>query len=138
MRHLVTNDRKRVGAWVAEKVGRSEAWTTAAALGLEKDGELVAGIVLDGYTPKARASMHCAIEKKGMNKEFLYACFDYAFRFLDIKVLLNPVSAKNEASLRFTKHIGFKEVGRFPQAWDGEEDLVLFSMQRDECRWLGA
>lgn len=138
MKRLVTDDRARVGTWVAARVGRSTPWTDAAALGLEKDGKLVAGIVIDGYTPNARGSMHCAIEKHGMNKAFLYACFDYAFKFLDLKVLLNPVSAENEASLRFTKHIGFRELARIPQAWDGTEDLVLFSMRRDECHWLGA
>ena len=138
MRRLITNDRVRVGKRVAERVGRTDPWTTAAALGLEKDGELVAGIVIDGYTPKARGSMHCAIDRHGMSKEFLFSCFDYAFNFLDLKVLLNPVSAKNEASLRFTKHIGFTELCRIPQAWDGTEDLVLFQMQRSDCRWLGA
>jgi len=138
MKRLVANDRARVGAWVAEKVGRSEPWINAAALGLEKDGELVAGIVIDGYVPHARGSMHCAgTGKYWLNRDFLFACFDYAFNFLDIKVLLNPVSANNAASLRFTKHIGFTEVCSVPQAWDGTEDLVLFQLQRSDCRWLG-
>jgi RimJ/RimL family protein N-acetyltransferase len=138
MRRLITNDRARVGAWVAERVGRDTPWTTEAALGLEKDGELVAGIVIDGYVPNARGSMHCAIDKRGMNKEFLYACFDYAFNFLNLKVLLNPVSESNKASMRFTEHIGFKEISRIPEAWDGNETLVLYQLRRDECRHINS
>lgn len=139
MKRLVTNERARVGAWVAERVGRDDPWTTAAALGLEKDGELVAGIVIDGYVPNARGSMHCAgTGKYWLNREFLRACFDYAFNFLNLKVLINPVSAMNDASLRFTRHIGFTELARIPLAWDGKEDLVLFQLHRDDCRWLGA
>lgn len=119
-------------------MGRSSPWPGAAALGLEKDGKLVAGIVLDGYVPGARAAMHCAGEgKTWLTRRFLFACFDYAFNQLKLAALINPVAASNEASLRFTKHIGFTEVARVKQAWDGVDDLVLLSMHRDECRWLG-
>ena len=135
---LVTNDRARVGAWVAEKVGRESPWVTDPALGIEKNGELVAGIVIDNYVKGARASMHCAgVGKRWLNKEFLFACFDYAFNQLDLKVLVNPVSANNQDSLRFTEHIGFKEIARVPNGWDGEVDLVLFQLHRKDCRWLG-
>jgi len=138
MKRLITNDRARVGAWVAERVGRDTPFVHEAALGLEKDGELVAGIVIDGYVEHARGSMHCAgTGKYWLNREFLFACFDYAFNFLGLKALINPVSASNEASLRFTKHIGFTEIARIPQAWDGKEDLVLFQLHRNDCRWLG-
>ena len=138
MKRLVTNDRARVGQWVSERVGRLTPWISEAALGLECDGELVAGIVIDGYVKNARGSMHCAIANKyGMNREFIFACFDYAFRVLDLKVLLNPVAESNAASLRFTQHMGFKEIARIPQAWDGEEALILFQLHRDDCRWLG-
>ena len=138
MKRLVTNERERVGKWVAEQVDRPAPWIKEAALGLERDGELVAGIVIDGVCPKARGSMHCAIANKyGMNREFIFACFDYAFRVLDLKVLLNPVAESNAASLRFTQHMGFKEIARIPQAWDGEEALILFQLHRDDCRWLG-
>lgn len=138
MKRLVTNDRTRVGRWVAERVGRGTPWVTDAALGLEKDGELVAGIVLDGYEDSVRASMHCAgTGKYWLNREFLFACFDYAFNYLNLKVLINYVAADNTDSLRFTKHIGFKEIARVPQAWDGVQDMVLFQLHRDDCRWIG-
>ncbi len=138
MRRLVS-DRKRVGAWVAERVGRSLPWTDDAVLGLEREGELIAGIVIDGYVPGARASMHCAAEgKHWLDRTFLHACFDYAFNQLGLQALVNPVAASNTASLRFTRHIGFKEIARVPRAWDGQDDLVLFAMSRDDCRWIGA
>lgn len=137
MKKIVTDQREVVGAWVAERVGRSTPWVTEPALGLEKDGVLVAGIVLDSLSSGARGSMHCAGEGKyWLNREFLFACFDYAFNQLNLKVLINPVGANNEASLRFTKHIGFEEIARVPKAWDGEEALVLFALAKDNCRWL--
>ena len=137
MKRLVLNERVRVGAWVAERVGRSTPWVKDGALGLEKDGELVAGIVLDSFVPGVRASMHCAgTGKYWLNRDFLFACFDYAFRHCDLKVLVNYVSAENPDSLRFTKHIGFTEIARVRQGWDGKDDMVLFQLHRDDCRWL--
>lgn len=135
---LITNQRERVSAWVAKQIGLNAPWEKACALGWEEHGELCAGIVIDGYVSKARGSMHCAgVGKYWLRREFLYACFDYAFNFLDLKVLINVVSAENKNSLRFTKKIGFSEICRIPLAWNGEEDLVLFQMRRDDCRWLG-
>ena len=137
MKRLVCDDRARVGAWVAERVGRSTPWVKDGALGLEKDGELVAGIVLDSFVPGVRASMHCAgTGKYWLNRDFLFACFDYAFRHCDLKVLVNYVSAENPDSLRFTKHIGFTEIARVRHGWDGKDDMVLFQLHRDDCRWL--
>jgi len=135
---LITNQRERVSAWVAERIGLDVPWKNASALGWEEHGELRAGIVIDGYVSKARASMHCAgVGKYWLRREFLYACFDYAFNFLDLKVLINVVSVENKDSLRFTEKIGFSEICRIPLAWNGVEDLVLFQMQRTDCRWLG-
>lgn len=137
MKTLVLNDRARVGTWVAQRVGRSTPWTDEGAIGLEQDGELVAGIVLAECVPGVRASMHCAGDgKTWLNRAFLFAVFDYAFNMMRVRVLINKVSCNNEASLRFTKHIGFTEIARIPEAWDGKNEMVLFTMHRAQCRWL--
>lgn len=138
MKRLVTNDRVRVGAWVAQRIGRGTPWVEEAALGLENDaGELVAGVVLSDYRARASGSLHCAgVGKYWLNREFLFAVFDYVFNQLDLKVLLNTVAGSNADSIRFTRHIGFSEVHRVPRGWDGEVDMILFQLCRDECRWL--
>lgn len=136
MKRLITNDRERVGKWVAERVKHRGDYSQLASIGLEEDGGLVAGILIDGYVPGARCSMHCAGEgRRWLNREFLFACFDFVFRQLDCKVIINTVDADNEASLRFTEHIGFEEKCRIPNG-SGDCDLVIFAMQRKTCRWL--
>lgn len=137
MRKLITDDRKRVGAWVAERVGRDTPWEREGAIGLEQDGELIAGIVIDTLNPGVSASMHCAgTGKRWLDRTFLFAAFDYAFNTLGVKVLVNRVSASNAPSLRFTEHIGFTYLASIPEAWDGTEAMVLFTMHRAQCRWL--
>ena len=136
MKTVITNQKERVGLWVAEKIRRTAPWGAYQAIGLEEEGELIAGIVVDGYVKDARCSMHCAgIGRRWLNREFLFACFDYVFRQLNCNVIINPVDADNHDSVRFTAHIGFTEACRIPGG-GGSCDLVIFYMPRRMCRWL--
>ena len=138
MKLLVPNDRERVGAWVAQRITGESRWDGAySALGLESDGELVAGVVVDQWVPEQRCQLHCAGEgRHWLTRTFLFEVFNYVFNQLRCKVILSPVAGGNIDSLRFIKHIGFTEVCRIPDA-DETGDLVLLSYYKDQCRWLG-
>lgn len=133
---VVVGQKERVGAWVAERVGQNGAWSNYEALGLERDGCLVAGVVLDSYVSGARCCMHVAAEGRDwLNREFLWLCFHYAFEQLGCNVVIGLVRSDNEAALRFDTHLGFEEVARIPGG-SGDCDLVILAMQRKTCRWL--
>lgn len=132
-------DKERVNLWVSERLGRKDPWSGRGyqAIGIEKDGELVGGVVIDGIVIGARCSIHCAGEGKyWLTRAYMKTVFDYAFNVCKVKVVINPVSANNDASARFTEHIGFKHHTTIP-AGDGDNDLLIFTMYRDNCRWLG-
>lgn len=117
---------------------RRAAWATGyQGFGVEQDGELIGGVIIDGILEGARCSVHCAGKgKRWLTRELLFVVFDYIFRQLNCKVAINTVDADNKESLRFTQHIGYTELARVP---DGalDCDLVIFIMRRDDCRWLG-
>lgn len=137
MGHLITSEHDRVSAWVAERIG-CVPWVGATTLGWERDGSLVGGFVIDRYQAHGCASMHAAGEGANwVTRPFLFAIFDYVFNQLDLKVLINTVGSGNVKSVRATRHLGFTEFARFPLAWDGEQDLILFELRRENCRWLG-
>ena len=132
MKKIITNQKVRVGNWVAEQIGHSTRWTSYEAIGLEQDGELVGGVVVDCYKKNVRCSVNCAgIGRKWLNRAFLFVVFDYVFRQLKCKAIVNQVNIDNADSLRFTKHLGFSEVARIHEA-----ELVIFSMPKAQCRWL--
>lgn len=135
----ICRDKERVNLWVSERVGRKDPWSGRGyqAIGIEDDGELVGGAVIDGIVTGARCSIHCAGEgKHWLNREFLHAVFDYVFNVCRCKVAINPVSGNNGASLRFTEHVGYTHSVTIPDG-DGDSDLFIFTMHRDQCRWLG-
>lgn len=138
-KRLILNDPERICKWTAERIGCAP-WNPdySGAIGLEKDGAVVIGVVIDNYMQGGAASLHAAVaHKHALDKTFVMTVFRWLFIDLDLKVLINRVAASNTASMRATSTLGFREFARFPGAWYGDDDLVLFEMRREHCKWLG-
>lgn len=136
MKTIVANQKERVGDWVADKIGCDRNWGAFEAIGIEQDGAIIAGVVIDGYTKNARCSIHCAGDgKRWLNREFLSVVFRYVFVQAACRVVVSTVNSENEASMKFTAHLGFEEQCRV-EGGSPEGDLVIFAMRRENCRWL--
>lgn len=136
MRLIIADQKERVGEWVLERVGQGSKWVDYEAVGIEKDGELIAGVVFDNYVKDTRCMVHCAGDgKRWLSREFLFVVFDYVFRQLNCRVAISPVNSENIASVTFISHIGFDEKCRIEKGSPGG-DLVVFTLYREKCRWL--
>lgn len=131
---IVFNENARVGKWIEEHGGgfyRDGAQT----IGLEKDGELIAGVLYD-YCNGASCYMHVA--SKGnywLDRRYLNACFDYPFNYLGCKVVIGLVPESNLKARKFDEHLGFKLTAEIPEGHpDG--DLLIYTMRKEECRWI--
>lgn len=136
MKRIILHQKERVGAWVAERTGRTCDWGVYEAIGIEEDGQIIGGFVIDNYVHQARASIHAAGDHgKWVTRELLFVLFDYVFRQLGCKVIINPVDVRNEPSMVNTERLGFTEICRIPEGAGGA-DLAIFVMYRKDCRWL--
>jgi RimJ/RimL family protein N-acetyltransferase len=134
---IVTGQKERVGAWVAEQIGNEAPWHCYEAIGIEHENAIIGGVVIDNYIDGARCSIHCAgIGKKWLNREFLRVVFDYVFRQLGCNSVMNVVESRNADSMRFTSHVGFSEICRMVGSGDKGSDAVIFEMRKDDCRWI--
>jgi len=136
MRQIVF-DKEKVGNFLIEH----EAWKGGTdryqGLGIEEDGNLIAGVVYDNYEEGARISMHCAgIGRRWLSKQFLNMAFDYPFNQLKVNVIINTVSSNNKDSMRFTEHCGFKEVVRI-EGGASDGDLIIYVLYKKDCKWIG-
>lgn len=131
---MITADKDRIYRFVSERIKHWE-WGNFTALGLERNGEIIAGVLFNEYVENTRCSIHCAGDGNWLNREFLWMVFDYAFNQLGCKVIVNPVSVSNKPSMRFTEHIGFKPALLLE---DGAEDgdLMIFTLHKKDCKWL--
>lgn len=132
---IITQQKEVVGEWVSQHLGKSGIYHYQA-IGLEKKGKIVGGVIVDNYRENASCSIHCAgIGKHWLNREFLFVVFDYVFRQLNCHVVINPVDSANTESVKFTSHLGFTESFRIPNGC-GNSDLLVFTLRKEQCKWL--
>lgn len=106
-------------------------------LGLEEDGELVAGVLYEGFNGQ-NVWMHVAAEPGGkwLTRAFLEICFDYPFNQMGVKRVSGYVEAKNSAARRFDEHLGFRQEAVLSGAASDGGDVILYAMRREDCRYL--
>lgn len=130
-------DHEQVGPWVCERIDAVYSPTGTAAIGLEEDGVLIAGVLYDTYLV-ASIAMHVAAEpnKKWATKENLKVWFQYPFAQLKVHKVIAPVKETNKQAQRFNEHLGFVLETRVKDACIGG-DLLIYSMTREQCSFLG-
>jgi RimJ/RimL family protein N-acetyltransferase len=136
-KRVVYGEDSRVCKWVQELVDEDDFGDGAVGIGLEKDGELVAGVVFNNYN-KASIHMHVGA-KKGTNwltREYLTRCFAYPFIQLKVNRVTGLVRIDNLAAQKFDEHLGFKREGLVRQGCTDGTDMILYGLLKDECRYL--
>lgn len=70
-------------------------------------------------------------------RALLLPAFAYPFIQANKKVLIAEIAASNKKSRRLALHLGFHEVTRISDGWDDDDDLIIYTMRRETCRWIG-
>jgi RimJ/RimL family protein N-acetyltransferase len=132
----IVSDPARVFAFCKERMPVSLV-AGMKGLGLERDGELVAGVLYEGFN-RQNIWMHVAAEpgKKWLNKEFLRYCFHYPFVELGCKRVSGYVEASNADARRFDEHLGFQQEAVLQGAAADGGDVIVYVMRREGCRYL--
>jgi L-amino acid N-acyltransferase YncA len=131
---LVFDDKERVGAWVAEQVEQTASWGDFYAMGVERDGELVCGVVFNNFND-SNATCHIAVTQ--MTKAFselLNHAAAYAFVQCKLRRLTGLVESGNEKALRLDKHIGFVEEAVMKQAGAKGQDVIVLVLWPENFR----
>lgn len=137
-RYLLANEDERVGRWVEERVPHLHLDASPyTALGqINEHGLLMAGVVFATYTERD-VHLHVASQgKRWLTRRFIGEVFRYTFLQLGCRRCTVSVAASNEASRHFVLHVGWKYEGILRAMLPGDEDVLLFGMLREECRWL--
>lgn len=131
----IVSDPARVFAYVRE---HTPVVVTAGmkGLGLERDGQLIAGVLYEGYN-KVNIWMHVATTPgKRWTLEFLRYCFYYPFVELGCRRVSGWVEASNMQARRFDEHLGFRPEAVLHGAASDGGDVILYVMRREECRYV--
>ncbi len=135
---IIAQPKELIAAFVNHKQGQplNMTWGDYNALGLIKNDELVAGVIYNNFG-STNVYLHIGAEDgcRWLNKEFLFAVFDYPFNQLGMRRITALVREKNKRARLFVENLGFVSEGRMRKFFrDG--DGVIYGMLREECRFL--
>ena len=134
MRRVVTDNQEQLRGWITGVLGMQFS-PYATFIGQEIDGEVKAVVAFDNILDKSCQMHTAAIVPNWISKDLLWACFDYPFNILKVKVIIATVASTNEEALKLDRHLGFVDKAYIEDAHiDG--DLVILAMRRENCRWL--
>ena len=131
---IIDREHERVGKWV-EAHGGGEWRAGTTCIGLERHGDLVAGVMYECFNG---ASLHvsiAAVGKRWLNREYLWFIHYYPFMQLGARLLIATVAEDNIASRSFCEHIGFDRHTSIPEAHPSGA-LIVYTFDKRKCRWL--
>ena len=117
-------------------------------VGLQPCGDLEALVWTDGkdniewvigYTAfiGKTCQMHMVNLKGGYTpKGLLFGAFDYPFNYCGLEKVFGVVNSLNEKAMEYDQKLGFKEAIRFPKMHADGGDMVIFEMDKADCRWI--
>jgi RimJ/RimL family protein N-acetyltransferase len=80
--------------------------------------------------------MHIALENPAALRSLLGPAFRIPFLNLGLGVAMASVLGNNARSLALVKSVGFREACRIRDGYSAGVDLVIFEMQKADCRWV--
>lgn len=124
---IVTDD--RVAAFVSDKIG-SAFIPPFTCIGLERDGEIVAGIIFHVFEG---ANVHATIAGHGWNRTILRAIGDYVFDTLRCERC--TLTTETPEVARLGERLGGKIEGLMRNQFGKGRDAFLIGVLKDEYRY---
>ena len=128
-------DDARIGAWVGARLDMDN-WGDFRAFGVEKDGELIAGVIFNHYRLPSISMAVAAEGKYWMSRDLLKHVFTYAFDICKCHRIDSLARADAASVLEFDRKIGFVQEGVVRRGEMDGSDLILLGMLREECKYI--
>lgn len=127
---------EQVKEFVRQRIPGTSRFDDAVALGVVRNGVLIAGCVFTRFMGHDIEVSTAADDARWATRRNLDHLFGYPFRQLDCVRMTAVTSEANVRTRKFLQGIGFKEEGRARKGWDGQLDAIIFGILKDECRFL--
>jgi RimJ/RimL family protein N-acetyltransferase len=121
-------------AWSKKIIGIDHDTGKVVALSLVDDNDEFLAVTVYSAVTNVNVDMHIAARPKSnwLSRSYFNASFELPFKILKVPRVTGPIRASNLTAQRFVKRLGFTYEGRLRKAFFDGEDLVLYSMLREE------
>lgn len=128
--------KQHVSSLLLNHIGVQPCADLQAILWVNKDNEIEWIIGYTAWIGKT-CQMHVVnVKGKTTPRELIFSAFDYPFNYCGIEKVFGVVNSKNEHAMKYDQKLGFKEVQRFNGVHDDGGDIVLFAMDKADCKWI--
>ena len=136
MTYEVVSDAEAAWTFYSARIGAQARTQFQKGICLKKDGEVIAAVVYDQFNG-SNIFMHVAAipGRKWMNRWMLHEAFKYPFVTLGCKRITGWVLSDNEDAKKFDEHLGFRREAVLHNAGPAGQDVYLYVMFRDDCRY---
>lgn len=133
---ILWDARERVAAWVSERTGTPGWGEWYQGIGHERDGELIAGVIFNFWTP-ADIALHIAADPGAawLTGEFARAIFGYPFSQLNTRRVSAFPQSKDEGARKLVESLGFSHEGTMRHAYP-DDDAEVYGLLKEDCRYL--
>ena len=133
---MIVLERKRVARWVRDRIGQGGWGEWYQAIGHEKDGALIAGVVFNFQT-ECDIVMHIAAGGPWLTREYAHAIFSYPFVQLGVRRVSAFPKASDKAVCALLEALGFVREGTMAHMYP-DDDAVVYGLLRESCRYVRA
>lgn len=129
-------DSERVADWVSDQIWGGPEFGACQAIGVERDGELVGGVVYHDFREVDMQMSCAATDPRWLSRGRLRVFFAYPFVQCGCLRVSTIAARANKRARRLNEGLGFRLEGVARKAWQGK-DACLYGMLREECKWIG-
>ncbi len=133
---LVFGQDRIVCNFVASAFDHIDRFDDCIGIGIDKDGTLVAGVVIELKTPFDAYATVFSTTPRAWSKEIIAGLFQYLFTHLGVSRITCEAAKGNKRSRRIIEGLGFRHEGTKKKGLDGKRNAIIYGMTDDECQWI--
>lgn len=137
MKTLVYGQDERIAKFCMERIKGITSFGLFTTLGIERDGELIAGVVYNNYSGNDICGHIAAVSgSKWCDEHVMRAICSYPLVQLGCNRVTCLIPTRNQRSFELCKYFGFKQEGLMRKAFV-DDDGILMGILKEECPWIG-
>lgn len=142
MTTVVVNQDDRIGGFVAKGLNGVESiedFGKFVTIGIERDGDLIAGCVYNNMRTHENVPFDMNIAFYAKNAKWasranMEAILGYPFDYLKLKRITAVVRKSNKKVKKLISSLGFQYEGKARLAWDGVHDAYIYGMTKEDAK----
>lgn len=132
---LVLGRDAEVAEWVSARIPHVDSFKDMAAIGVERRGQLIGGVVFHEYRGNDIQMSCAATDKSWLSEGVLRALFAYPFITLKCDRVSAFTPKGSTHTRQFLIRLGFIEEGNMRRGFQ-HDDCIIYGMLEEECKWI--